>query len=171
MMIVAQHFLLSANARTLSVVQVARMSEDEARNKFRVIRWAATDGEPSCPRRGCLAVYEYASVPTIRARVAPGTRIYADEASGWHELHDSSPMGQINHRIAFSDEDAYTNQVESFFSRLRRAEIGQHHHISGHYLRVYAGEMAWRENTRRKTNGTLFTLTAATAMSQPVSRQ
>jgi len=28
---VSQHFLLSAKARTLSLVQVARMSEDEAR--------------------------------------------------------------------------------------------------------------------------------------------
>ena len=37
------------------------------------------------------------------------------------------------------------NQAESFFSRLRRAEIGIHHHISGRYLAGYANEMAWRE--------------------------
>lgn len=42
----AQHFLLSAKARTLSVVAVARMSDDEARATVRALRWASTDGEP-----------------------------------------------------------------------------------------------------------------------------
>ena len=55
----AQHFLLSAAARTLSLVRVARMDEDEARATFRAIRWASTDGEPVCPACGCLACYEF----------------------------------------------------------------------------------------------------------------
>lgn len=80
-------------------------------------------------------------------------------------------MHRINHSIAFQDEDACTNQAESFFSRLRRAEIGTHHRISGKHLNAYAGEMAWREDTRRMPNGTLFTLTAAAAMNHPVSRK
>jgi hypothetical protein len=42
-----QHFLLSAKARTLSLASVARMSEEEARDMFRKVRWAANDGEPS----------------------------------------------------------------------------------------------------------------------------
>src|SRR3712207_261083 len=57
----AQHFLLSAKARTLSVGSVFRMSDDEAHAAFVAIRWADTDGEPSCPRCGCLAVYAYAA--------------------------------------------------------------------------------------------------------------
>ena len=48
-----------------------------------------------------------------------------------------------------------TNQAESFFSRLRRAEIGQHHRIGVH-LHQYAGEMAWREDNRRKPTGAQF---------------
>ncbi len=55
----AQHFHLSAAARTLSLVRVARMSDDEARATFRAIRWATTDGEPVCPACGCLACYEF----------------------------------------------------------------------------------------------------------------
>jgi hypothetical protein len=54
-LIMAQHFLLPSNARTLSVAQVARMTDEEARAAFRAIRWAATDGEPVCPRCGCCA--------------------------------------------------------------------------------------------------------------------
>src|SRR5690606_167985 len=58
----------SANARTLSVVQVARMTEEEARATFRAIRWATSDGEPVCPRCGCLAIYEYASRPIFKCK-------------------------------------------------------------------------------------------------------
>lgn len=110
------------------------------------------------------------SVPTIRARVESGTTIYADEASSWDALHARFDVKRINHSIAFMDEGACTNQAESFFSRLRRAEIGQHHHISGRYLGAYAGEMAWREDHRRVPNGGAYQLVAAAALAHPVSR-
>jgi hypothetical protein len=80
-------------------------------------------------------------------------------------------MHRVNHSVAFKDEDACTNQAESYFSRLRRAEIGTHHHISGRYLRSYANEMAWREDYRRDPNGTLYLMVAAAALGHPVSRQ
>jgi Transposase zinc-ribbon domain len=35
---------------------------------FRAIRWTATDGEPVCPRCGCVAVYEYASRPIFKCK-------------------------------------------------------------------------------------------------------
>src|SRR5918997_3186069 len=57
----AQHFLLSAKARTLSLASVFRMSDDDAHAAFVAIRWAETGGEPSCPRCGCTAVYAYAA--------------------------------------------------------------------------------------------------------------
>ena len=45
----AQHFLLSTAARSLSLAKVARMSDDEARDAFRLIRWASTNGEAGLP--------------------------------------------------------------------------------------------------------------------------
>jgi transposase-like protein len=60
---VAQHFLLSPAARTLSLASVARMSDDEARATFQRIRWADNDGEPYCPRCGCLKVTALATRP------------------------------------------------------------------------------------------------------------
>ena len=308
----SQHFLLSAKARTLSLVKVMRLSDDEAFDTFKKVRWAETDGEAVCPRCGCVAVYEYkarrifkcqgcerqfsittgtifanrkmalrdllaaiaifvngakgisalqlsrdldcqyktafvlahklreamgaevqtgklsghvevdgayfggyvkpanrkedrkdrrlsenqtgkrrvvivmrerggrtlpfiarseaASLPGIIARVEKGSTIYADEASSWDGLHTRYEAKRINHSVAYVDKDACTNQAESFFSRLRRAEVGTHHHISGRYLHAYANEMAWREDTRRLPNGTLFGLVAAATMSHPVSR-
>ena len=53
-----------------------------------------------------------------------------------------------------AEDGANVNHAESYFSLLRRAEIGQHHRISGHLLHQYANEAAWREDNRRKANGT-----------------
>jgi len=309
----AQHFLLSAAARTLSLAQVMRLSDDEAYAAFVAIRWADTAGEPYCPKCGCVAVYAYQArrifkckgctgqfsvtsgtifasrkmayrdllagiaifvngakgvsalqmsrdldcqyktafvlthklreamaadvakrtvsgdveidgayfggyvkpenhkanrkdrrlkenqtgkrrvvvvmrerqgrtvpvvvnaeadgVEHVIERVQPGSTVYADEGSHWDALHARFAAKRINHSVAFSDEGACTNQAESYFSRLRRAEIGTHHCISGKYLVSYAVEMAWREDHRRKANGALYQLAAVAALGHPVSRQ
>lgn len=308
-----QHFLLSAAARTLSLSAVARMSDDEARDTFRRIRWAANDGQPFCPKCGCLKAYAFATrpvwkcsgcehqfsvtsgtmfadrkrpihdyllaiaifvngakgysalqlsrdlgcqyktafvlahklrevmeaeqrkatfsgvceidgayfgghskpenekmervdrrlveeqtgkrrvvvairerggstlpfvfrkeadaVPHIRTRIPPGSSVHADEARGWDALHGFYDMHRINHSIAYSMDGACTNQAESYFSRLRRAEIGQHHAVSRRYLGRYASEMAWREDNRRRSNGSQFKDIAALALGHPVSRE
>jgi len=88
-----------------------------------------------------------------------------------HRCEAASADLVVDVPLGFVDERARTNQAESYFSRLRRAEIGTHHHISGRYLHAYAREMAWREDHRRKPNGTLFMLVAGVAMAAPVSRQ
>jgi transposase-like protein len=309
----SQHFLLSARARTLSLTAVARMSEDEARATFQAIRWAATDGQPQCPRCGCMVNYPIAgrnlwkcrdcryqfsvtsgtifasrklpirdyllataifvnavkgisalqlgrdldvqyktafvlahklreaigagqgegelsgtvevdgayfgaavrpenkkedrtdhrlseeregrkqslvvarerggrtlpvvvakesdAISFVRQHVAPGATVHADEAPGWDRLHAYYEMMRINHSVAYSLDGACTNQAESFFSRMRRAEIGQHHHISGKYLISYAREMAWKEDYRRVDNGAQHTAVTGAALAHPVSRQ
>src|SRR3982074_2423891 len=55
----SQHFLLSTNARSLSLAKVARLSDEEAYQTFKLVRWAATNGDPVCPRCGCVSVYTY----------------------------------------------------------------------------------------------------------------
>jgi hypothetical protein len=62
-------------------------------------------------------------------------------------------MKRINHQEAYSLDGACTNWAEEFFSRMRRAEIGHHHHISGAYLLRFAQEASWREDNRRLSNG------------------
>jgi transposase-like protein len=308
----AQHFLLSAKARTLSLKAVMRMTDDEAHAAFRAVRWADNGGEAVCPRCECAAVYTYAArriwkckacahqfsvtsgtifanrklpvqdylaaiaifvnavkgisalqlgrdlgvqyktafvlahklreaiaskqlggtlsgvvevdgayvgghgrqenekadrrdrrlaeeqtgkrqsvvvarerggrtqtvvvareadaISFIRKTVEVGSTLHADEAAGWDKLHAFYDTKRINHSVAYSLNGACTNQAESYFSRLRRAEWGQHHHISGKYLAAYAVEMAWREDNRRKSNGTLHGLAAAAALAHPVSR-
>lgn len=309
----AQHFLLSSAARTLSLATVARMSDEEAWEAFKLIRWSDTEGEPVCPRCGCLDSYTYktrkvfrckacshqftvtsgtifasrklavrdyllaiaifvngakghsalqlsrdlnvqyrtayvlsmklreaaaaetnnasasghveidgayfggyvkpanqkdnrrdrrfavnqsgkrrvvvvmrerngktlsfvaksedVAVPTIQARVAVGSTVHADEAAHWDVLHARYLTKRINHSQSYSDGEACTNQAESFFSRLRRAEIGIHHHIAGPHLDAYANEMAWREDNRRVSNGVQYLMIADAALKHPKSQQ
>lgn len=65
---------------------------------------------------------------------------------------------RISHSVANSNDGASTIQAESFFSRVRRAEIGIHHKIAGPYLAAYAAEMDWREDNRRMNNGEQYRL-------------
>lgn len=113
---------------------------------------------------------ESASVAGVHTHVAAGSIIHADEASSWDGLEARYPTKRINHSEAYSLNGACTNQAESFFSRLRRAEIGTHHSIAGKYLDMYADEMAWRENNRRKSNGEQYLMVVGSALSQSVSR-
>jgi hypothetical protein len=54
----AQHFLLSAAARSLSPAKVMRMSDRGAENVFVRLRWPETDGKPVCPNCGCQVCYD-----------------------------------------------------------------------------------------------------------------
>src|SRR3954470_9160718 len=54
----AQHFLLSPAAKTLTLAHVMRMTDQEAETTFRAVRWADSQGEPVCPKCGTLDAYE-----------------------------------------------------------------------------------------------------------------
>ena len=93
-------------------------------------------------------------VPLIRKHVASGTIIHADESNAWERLHASYDTRRVNHSLEYvADDGTSVNQAESYFSRLRRAEFGVHHRISGYYLYQYANEMAWRGGQPRIPNG------------------
>ena len=114
--------------------------------------------------------HEGEGVRRVIENVAPGSTIHADEASHWDDLHVRFLTKRINHQQAYSTPESCTNMAESFFSRLRRAEVGTHHHIAGKYLAAYASEMAWREDIRRISNGEQFLRTTNAALAHPVSR-
>ena len=114
---------------------------------------------------------EAEGVALARQHVERGSKVYADEATHWDDLDAIFPgAGRINHSEAYSADGANTNQAESFFSRLRRMLVGQHHFVSARYLYQYAAEAAWKEDRRRLSNGEAFHRTIRLAMASPVSR-
>src|ERR1700730_14097624 len=57
----AQHFLLSARARTISLREVFAGGEEKAWELFKQMRWPETDGKPVCPKCGSLDAYDIKS--------------------------------------------------------------------------------------------------------------
>jgi transposase-like protein len=113
---------------------------------------------------------ESSALGFIASRALPGTSIMADEAGSWNELHGRFDVSRVDHSKLYSTETGvYTNGAEEFFSRMRRAEIGHHHHIAGAYLVRYAQESAWREDHRRMDNGRQVNRVATLAMAAATS--
>lgn len=110
------------------------------------------------------------AVPFVRDHIGTLATIHADEGTGWDALHAGWETKRVNHSVRFYDEGVCTNQAESYFSRLRRMEVGTHHHIAGPYLHAYSQEASWREDHRRVANGSQAMLVVENAMVSPVSR-
>lgn len=113
---------------------------------------------------------ENLSIQTVKAHIEKGSTVFADEGHHWTELEAKFPLEVVDHGAQYATETANTNQAESYFSRLRRAEVGTHHHIAGPHLESYADEMAWRENNRRVSNGMQHRMIAGACLNHPVSR-
>ena len=126
-----------------------RLAENQSGKRKVVVVMRERDGRtlPS------VFASEDAAVSFIRARIAKGTVVHADESSAWNPLHAKFAMKRINHQEGYSVDEACTNGAESYFSRMRRGELGHHHHIAGAYFARYAQEAAWREDHRRVANG------------------
>lgn len=62
----AQHFLYSAKARTLSLAQIFRLSDGEAYDLLKSMRWEG--GEPACPHCGVLDPYEITTRRIFKCR-------------------------------------------------------------------------------------------------------
>jgi transposase-like protein len=144
-----------------------RLAENQTGKRQVVIVARELDGETLTH----VAKSEADGVDFVLANVQSGVTVHADEASHWDRLHARYLTKRINHSEAYSADGACTNMAESFFSRIRRAEVGIHHHIAGPYLAAYAAEMAWREDNRRVSNGEQYLAATGAALAHPVSRQ
>ena len=117
-----------------------------------------------------VAMAEAEGVALVHANVDRMATLSADEASHWDMLHAGWQVDRVNHSVVYSDHGKHTNWAESYFSRLRRMVVGQHHHVSPQYLHQYANQAAWLEDNRRKDNGALAFGLVQNAMGAPVGR-
>jgi transposase-like protein len=91
------------------------------------------------------------------AFVRKGSVICADESNAYDPLHAKFDTRRVNHGIEYRADDGTTNNLaESYFSRFRRMQYGQTHKFGNLYLANYANEAAFREDTRRQSNGAIF---------------
>ena len=101
-----------------------------------------------------------------------GSTIHADEHTDYDHFHAHYDMKRVNHGVEYKSKDgACNNQSESYNSRFRRMQYGQCHKISNLYLSNYANEIAYREDTRRMSNGAIFNDIFSKCLSTPVSNE
>lgn len=95
----------------------------------------------------------------IKENVKPGTRLMTDEAMIYRNGLDEYHRQSVNHSSKiFAKDDIHTNNVEAFWSVMKRGVYGTYHQISVKHLQRYCDEFTFRHNNRAKKDGEKFEL-------------
>ena len=85
-----------------------RLAENQSGKRKVVVVMRERDGR-TLPQ---VFASEDAAVSFIRARIAKGTVVHADESPAWNSLHAKFSMKRVNHQEGYSIDDACTNGAE-----------------------------------------------------------
>ena len=152
-------YVRPANQRSQRVDR--RLAKNQNPNKRAVIvmRQRSENGEGAVKTRTFLTKSEN-QLSTLRLaleNIDTDATIHADEHHAYDILHSALPMQRVVHaEHYYGPQGQCTNQAESFFSRFRRMQHGQNHSFDNRYVDRYANEAAYREDTRRHSNGVIF---------------
>ena len=80
--------------------------------------------------------------------------LITDEFSGYSRMHEWVPHMTINHAVAYAEGLVHTNTIEGFWSLVKRAITGSHHHYSREHAAAYIVEACYKYNNRN--NGDTF---------------
>ncbi len=78
------------------------------------------------------------------------SHLITDEYSGYNSMALVLPHSTINHSIAYFFNGIHTNTIECFWSLLKRAWFGSHHHYNDENAHLYLGEASYKFNNRDK---------------------
>ena len=86
----------------------------------------------------------------IKETVDPnGSLLITDEYKGYNAAKSFVSHAVINHSVSYADGDTHTNTIEGFWSLLKRAWYGSHHHYGKVFTPLYVTEAAWKYNHRK----------------------
>ena len=89
----------------------------------------------------------------VKGNVAPeGSTLITDENQAYNAVRLTMDHKVIKHKKQFVDGDTHTNTIEGFWSLLKRAWYGQHHHYRKQYTPLYVAEACWKYNHRKTKN-------------------
>lgn len=78
--------------------------------------------------------------------------LITDEYRGYNRMKDWIPHFTINHAVAYAHGLVHTNTIEGFWSLVKRAIFGQHHHYSKGRTAAYIIEACFKYNNRHNPN-------------------
>jgi transposase-like protein len=89
----------------------------------------------------------------LRSTIDPnGSLLITDELSAYDAAAREFSRAIINHSVAYADGETHTNTIEGFWSLVKRAWYGSHHHYTKHYMPIFVAEACWKYNQRRSAN-------------------
>jgi transposase-like protein len=94
--------------------------------------------------------------PEIRATVEPGSHIYTDALKSYLGLSTDYTHEMIDHAIEFVRGNVHTNNIENFWSLVKRTLKGTYVSVDPAHLDRYLDEQAFRFNERDKNDGDRF---------------
>ena len=91
-------------------------------------------------------------IPAIFKWVRPGSRIATDEARAFRELSEHGfRHGTVNHRSGqYVSGEVHTNNIEAFWSHVKRSINGTYVTVSKKWLQTYLWEFEFRQNLRKQ---------------------
>jgi transposase-like protein len=79
--------------------------------------------------------------------------VATDEAGGYRDLGYFYRHEVVRHRSReYVRGEVHTNNIESFWSLLKRGVVGTYHNVSKKYLPLYLAEFQFRHNNRREAD-------------------
>ena len=78
-----------------------------------------------------------------------GSLLVTDEYTAYNAAKRVYQSATINHNIQYVDGDTHTNTIEGYWSLIKRAWYGSHHHYSTKWMPFYIAESTWKYNQRK----------------------
>ena len=78
--------------------------------------------------------------------------LMTDEFPAYNRMGEWIPHFTINHAVQYVEGLIHTNSIEGFWSLLKRALYGQHHHYSREHAAPYIIEACYKYNNRHNAN-------------------
>ena len=76
------------------------------------------------------------------------SELMTDEFHAYHAIGREMKHHIVNHQEQFVDGDVHTNTIEGFWSLLKRAWYGSHHHYTTGFTPLYVAERCYVYNYR-----------------------
>ena len=77
-----------------------------------------------------------------------GSLLITDEYKAYRAVRKRVKHAVINHSECYAEGNTHTNTIEGFWSLLKRAWYGQHHHYTKKHTPLYVAEATWKYNHR-----------------------
>ena len=155
------------------------------KNKHRINRTENTQGRSIKTKTPVLGILErdgkvYAIpvkntkgatiIPIMREKIEQGSNVYTDEYRPYRALSKGFNHSLVNHSAEqYVDGTVHTNNIENFWSLLKRGLDGIYHHVTDKHLERYVNEFTFRYNNRDLSEGSKFDVAIANGVNKSLN--